>query len=432
MVLGKLRVIRSIGEGGMGMVYEVEHVLTKHRRALKILRAGASPRIVERFVREASAAARIGNPHVAETFDAGTLETGEPYLLMELLEGATLDQRLRRGPLAVGDLAEIVCQACEGVQAAHDAGIVHRDLKPENLFLTVRDGAPFVRILDFGISKFDEGRTGALGITEEGSVMGTPFYMSPEQVRASAAIDARTDIYALGVMLYECSCGVRPYDAEHLAQLAVLIHEGKPLPLQQRQPALPAAFCDIVSRAMSVDRDRRQASARALADELAPFRSVASVAAVIGSTPPSRIVVRPSQRPAGSGAAPAPPATPSMDAALAATLAKEPAARRRGRANVLTALGVAVFVGAAGIVVATRSGRPGAAVASPTESAAPVHTPAGFATGAPPPPSAPSPVESVASASLVPLAPPVPCASAAPGAPPARSAGPSGLAPSAS
>src|SRR5580700_7845309 len=209
IVANRLRIVRVIGVGGMGTVYEVEHELTKHHRALKVLQAKAAqqPSVVERFVREASAAGRIANAHIAETFDAGRLESGEPYLLMELIEGETLDARLRReGPIEVGELTDLVHQACEGVHAAHVSGIVHRDLKPENLIVTPRDGAPFVKILDFGISKFDSERTGALGITTEGLVMGTPYYMSPEQLIASPSLDARTDVYSLGVILYECAC----------------------------------------------------------------------------------------------------------------------------------------------------------------------------------------------------------------------------------
>jgi len=225
VVAGKLRIIRTVGAGGMGKVYEVEHELTRHRRALKVLHPSASPNVVERFVREATAAARIGNPHVAETFDAGTLETGEPYLLMELLEGETLEERLRRaGPIPSGELAALIQQACVGIQAAHDAGIVHRDLKPENLFVTSREGQPFVKILDFGISKFDEGRTGAPGITRDGVMLGTPYYMSPEQV-LGAATDARTDVYALGVILYESACGHRPFEAPVVSLYGAANHE---------------------------------------------------------------------------------------------------------------------------------------------------------------------------------------------------------------
>jgi serine/threonine protein kinase len=302
VVAGKFRVVRTLGAGGMGKVYEVEHELTRHRRALKVLHPGASANVIERFLRETTAAARIGNAHVAETFDAGRLESGEPYLLMELLDGETLESRLlRAGPIPPGELADLIYQACEGIQAVHEAGIVHRDLKPDNLFVTSRDGQPFVKIIDFGISKFDEGRTGAPGITKDGAAMGTPYYMSPEQVRG-AATDARTDVYALGVILYECACGRRPFEAPYIEQLAVLIHQGKPIPLEQASSS-SRPFCDVVRTAMAVEPFRRFESARALGDALAPFRARTIVARaasqVAPSTPPGagRVLVRPSPRP---------------------------------------------------------------------------------------------------------------------------------------
>ena len=354
VVAGKLRIVRIVGAGGMGVVYEVEHELTKHRRALKVLhaRAAQQPGVLERFFREASAAGRIGNAHVAEAFDAGRLDSGEPYLLMELVDGETLDQRVQRqGVLRHDELAELIGQACEGVQAAHEAGIVHRDLKPENLIVTTRDGAPFVKILDFGISKFDAERTGSMGITTEGLVMGTPYYMSPEQVRGASLIDVRTDVYALGVILYECSCGVRPYDARSIEALAVFIHEGNAMPLLERRPSLPADFCAIVHHAMAKDRDNRYASARALAEALLPFRARAtrrsdSNAATAG---PSR-VGRPSSRPppaVSSVSAPISSVTPSTDAALAATMGGDAPGRRarKVRAAWLVA-GTAILLGA--------------------------------------------------------------------------------------
>ena len=157
-------------------------------------------------------------------------------------------------------------QACVGVQAAHDRGIVHRDLKPENLFIITRDGKPFVKFLDFGVSKFDAELTGGMGMTKEGSTLGTPFYMPPEQVRGEKDIDARADIYALGVILYECVSGKRPFEAETLPHLALLIHEGKALPLEELRPDLPRDFCDLVRRAMATDRSQRFESAKVLAD----------------------------------------------------------------------------------------------------------------------------------------------------------------------
>jgi serine/threonine-protein kinase len=254
----------------MGAVYDIEHAFTHHRRALKLLHreVAENPGIVARFLREASAAGRIGNPHVVETFDAGTLDSGEPYLVMELLAGQTLTELLEsRGPLPPGEIEPLMLQACSGVQAAHDAGIVHRDLKPDNLFITERDDAPFVKILDFGISKFDTTLTGDHGLTREGSLLGTPYYMPPEQVRG-AAVDERADVYALGVILYECLTGTKPFEADTLPHLSVKIHEGKATPVTELRPDIPQALAAVVVRAMQADRDQRFGSVRELAAAL--------------------------------------------------------------------------------------------------------------------------------------------------------------------
>ena len=373
LVAGKLRILREIGAGGMGAVYEVEHELTKHRRALKVLHPSAAqtPSVVERFLREASAAGRVGNSHIAETFDAGKLESGEPYLLMELLDGETLEQQLQRqGTVDPGELADLICQACEGVQAAHDAGIVHRDLKPENLIVTLRDGAPFVKILDFGISKFDSERTGTLGLTQEGLVMGTPYYMSPEQVRGSSLIDARTDVYALGVILYECACGVRPFDARAIEHLAVLIHEGKPTPLAERRPSLPPAFCSIVHRAMAVDREQRFESARTLALALAPLRRRTLRTPASQSDAP-RLVVRPSRV---TGEAPVSAPLPSTEAALAATMATGVVPGVSGRKPRLRLLAIAgLFALGGGVLVMAHLTKGPSATSAPSSAAMPAY-----------------------------------------------------------
>ena len=263
---GKFKVIRRIGAGGMGSVYEVEHTLTKHRRALKLLsdEMAAMPSIVTRFLREASAAGHIGNPHVVETFDAGVLDAGQPYIIMELLEGQTLADYIgERGSLSVTETCELLIQACEGVAAAHAAGIIHRDLKPENLFLT-GGTKPFVKILDFGISKFDPERTGAFGMTMDGAAMGTPYYMPPEQARGEKSLDAQADVYALGVVLYECLCGAKPFVAETLPHLAILIAEGRYEPASIRRPGLEAQCDAVIGRAMVADRSQRYKSAEEL------------------------------------------------------------------------------------------------------------------------------------------------------------------------
>jgi eukaryotic-like serine/threonine-protein kinase len=306
VVAGKLEIVRRIGEGGMGAVYEVVHQITKHHRAMKVLHpeAGAKAGLVERFFREASAAGRIGNAHIAETFDAGTLANGEPFLVMELLHGETLAARIARGPIDAAELADFALQACDGVAAAHEAGIIHRDLKPENLFITQRDGRAFLKILDFGVSKFQETES-VRALTSDGALIGTPFYMPPEQLEGRGVIDARVDVYALGVILYECAARRRPFEASTLPHLAVLIHEAKPTPLAGLRPDLPAELIAAITRAMHPDPEARFPAARAFADAIAASLP-GPQAAMPGSTP--------SEAPTLLSDAPPPPAVPSANA----------------------------------------------------------------------------------------------------------------------
>jgi eukaryotic-like serine/threonine-protein kinase len=293
LLAGKFRVIQRLGEGGMGSVYEIEHEITKHRRALKMLhpQMAAMPSIVERFLREASAAGRVGNPHIAETFDAGHLETGQPYLVMELLRGEPLSARLARGRLLVQEVVDLIGQACVGVAAAHVAGIVHRDLKPDNLFIIDIDGRPFIKILDFGISKFEHAQTGGMALTKEGAAMGTPYYMAPEQIRGVSNLDARADVYALGVILYECLAGKRPFESEVLTHLAILIHAGDHQALEQLRPDLPPGFADLVRQAMASDRDKRLQTAVELRSKLERYGQISfRTQTHISSLPPPSMV----------------------------------------------------------------------------------------------------------------------------------------------
>jgi len=272
----KLRVVRRLGGGGMGAVYEVEHLITKHRRALKILHRKyiTKPRYVRRLIREAGVAGTLKTPYVVETFDAGVLEDGSAYVLMELLDGRSLLAMMReRGRVPQAELAGIMVQVCEGIQVAHEAGIIHRDLKPDNVYLTRgSDGIERVKILDFGISKFTMlDPQMPSGLTSEGTIIGTPFYMSPEQAIGARDVDGRTDVYALGVIMYEALTGILPYDADSLGPLFIKIHEGKYVPVRQRAPEIDPSFEEVVHRAMHRSRDLRHPTADALRAELVRF-----------------------------------------------------------------------------------------------------------------------------------------------------------------
>ena len=378
---GKFRVIRQIGLGGMGAVYEVEHTLTKHRRALKLLHGEMAeiPAIVTRFLREASAAGHIGNPHVVETFDAGQLDGGEPYIVMELLEGKTLAQLLEQSKLlGLLETCEILLQACDGVSAAHQSGIVHRDLKPENLFL-LKGARPFVKILDFGISKFDPALTGAHGITLDGSTLGTPFYMPPEQVRGDKTIDAQADIYSLGVILYECLAGARPFEADTLPHLAVLIAEGRYIPPRVKRPELPPALDAVVARAMACDRSQRYRSVDELRAALASLRlsgvgpnsgisfGETLAAGSPGSNPP--LGVTPSKPPLaepawsapGSGSAAAELKAPAQTAApLSRTTGGSDSKSSRAPLGLLALLGVVLLLVGLGVLLLQKGEVPSA------------------------------------------------------------------------
>jgi len=274
ILAGKYRVVRFLAEGGMAVVYEAQHIVVKRRFAVKVLRPDFSQRreILARFQREAESAGRIESEHIAAALDFGITGDGSPFIVMEHLTGESLAALLARElHLPVGRAADLCIQACKGVHAAHSAGIIHRDLKPQNLFVCRReDGTDLLKVLDFGIAKLEA--TDAQGAaTRTGTMLGTPFYMSPEQARGDRDAGHRIDVYGLGAVLYEMLSGQKPHPGESHNAILHHIATQPALPLAGRAPELPAPIVEIVHRSLAPDPCERFASAKDLGDALAPF-----------------------------------------------------------------------------------------------------------------------------------------------------------------
>jgi eukaryotic-like serine/threonine-protein kinase len=283
VIAGKYRLERVLGRGGMGVVVLAIHMELDQRVALKFLtkEAAARPEIVARFAREAKAAAKIHSEHVARVFDVGTLPAGTPYVVMEFMDGEDLASVLsRRGPLPVQLAIGYVLEACEAIAEAHALGIVHRDLKPANIFLARRPaGWPIVKVLDFGISK-STFATAQAQLTKTSALMGSPLYMSPEQLMAVKTVDVRSDIWSLGVVLYELVSARMPFEGETLPEvIAAVLHRGHD-PLRTVRPDVPPALEAVVDRCLAKDVAARFDNVGEFAVALAPFgqsRSVVSV-----------------------------------------------------------------------------------------------------------------------------------------------------------
>ena len=253
----KYRIVRLIGEGGMGYVYEGLNLRIKRRVAIKVLNAdiAASADMKRRFEREAQVAAKIGSPHICDVLDLGDLPSGESYLVMEFLEGEGLDSLIdRRGKVPPEELSLLAYQMLEGLAAMHEAGIIHRDVKPANAFISRSVSAAttreVVKLLDFGISKFQNDEA-AKHVTQTGALLGTPVYMSPEQARGERAVDNRSDIYAVGVILYRAITGRLPFEGENFQQLLFKIALEEAPPLAELAPEIDATFRGIVEKAMA-------------------------------------------------------------------------------------------------------------------------------------------------------------------------------------
>jgi serine/threonine protein kinase len=273
VVEGKYRIERLLGRGGMGSVYEARHVTIDRRFAVKFLVEELSTNVslLRRFETEALAAGRLEHPNLTAVTDFGRTAAGAPYIVMEYLSGVDCAGLLRTvGPLPIRRAADIVYQACRGLAVAHAADIVHRDIKPENLFVVdAGDGTDLVKVLDFGIAKL---RTADAGVaTGVGVVMGTCYYMSPEQVRSSGEVDHRTDVWSLGVVLYELLSGHKPFEGKEVGHVFYGIFNDDPAPLDRLRPGLAPGLLAVVERALEKDPDARYPSVTALANDLAPF-----------------------------------------------------------------------------------------------------------------------------------------------------------------
>jgi eukaryotic-like serine/threonine-protein kinase len=283
VINGRYRVIGPLGAGGMAQVYEAEHIKMNHAVALKVLSPEWSqvPELVERFEREARAVVQLQSPNVARVYDVDHLEDGTPFLAMELLHGRDLNVELSsRGALSVVDACDWVRQAAQGMAAAHAQGIIHRDLKPENLFVCDLGSAAgdrkLVKVLDFGLAK--DARRSASRMTAPDSSFGTPYYMSPEQIRSTASVDVRTDVWALGVVLYELLVGTTPFEGDAKAIIAQIMVD--PVPPIVR-PDVPHELREIVMHALAKDPDERFACVEDLADALAPYCPEEPIAMVL-------------------------------------------------------------------------------------------------------------------------------------------------------
>ncbi|MFO0616490.1 MAG: serine/threonine-protein kinase [Polyangiaceae bacterium] len=279
VLAGKYRVDRTLGVGGFGIVVAATHLQLEEKVAIKILlpEAARNPEAAQRFIREAKASVRIRSEHVARVTDVGTFPAEQglqasPYMVMEYLDGCDLSTLVKnRGPQMVPDVCEWIIQGCEAIAEAHGLGIIHRDLKPANLFLTHKvDGAPCIKVLDFGISKIAANEADK-GMTKSSDVMGSPYYMSPEQMRSTRAVDPRSDIWALGAILYEMLAGVPPFDGETMTALIVSIMQEAPRDLLSKRRDIPRPLFEIVYRCLEKDPNRRFQDVSELAGALGPF-----------------------------------------------------------------------------------------------------------------------------------------------------------------
>jgi serine/threonine-protein kinase len=434
MVNSNVRLVRPLGEGGMGRVWVAEHLSLRTNVVVKFMSRDLadSPEAIARFSREAAAASQVKSPHVVQMLDHGVGETGAPYIVMELLEGKDLEQYLRvNGVLATREVVGIVAQLARALTKAHERGIVHRDIKPSNVFLLdAGGGEAFVKLLDFGIAKGSEAAAAGPGpalaatTTRTGTFIGSPYYMSPEQVVGAKDIDFRADLWSLGVVVFEALTGNKPFFADNVGALALRIHRD-PLPVPTKaNPALPSAIDAWFARACARDPKGRFGSAKEMAETLA-------VALTGESIPPGlRIESAASGRSSGRTPVPSPSASSTLRGAADARSETSAGAvlvtsggtaglgvpMTRPRWRVLTAVGLAALV--VGFLLPRLMKRDkGQPIEALSSAAASADAPAVPSHGRPATPPSPAADNLPASAPGTALSP-APVASVAPPAPP--------------
>jgi len=318
VVGGKYRIVRLIGDGGMGAVFEARHEVLCSTVALKFLHPELASRsgLADRFLQEARVSASIQSPHVTRVIDVDQTADGAPYIVMEHLTGETLQQLLDRQLKLPHDQAvDYGLQILSGLEAAHALGVVHRDLKPDNVFVTTTGGGPVLKLLDFGIAKLRQAHEFQRGLTRPGVVMGTPEYMAPEQFYAAERVDHRADLYSLGAMLYEILSGLRPAYGDDVNQIVAQVALGRIKPLLEHEPDLPPGLAGVVHRALEPDPERRFPNATEMRLELARFAGQLSHAGRLAANPEAGSVAPPPvvDAPAPAVSAPAPVAATPFD-----------------------------------------------------------------------------------------------------------------------
>ncbi len=389
----KYRIVRLLGEGGMGAVYEGENIRIRHRVAIKVLHPSVADDSAarERFEREAQAAGHIGSEHIVEVFDLGELPGGARYMVMEFLAGETLAQRVESaGRLSPAVAAPMMLQLLDGLGAAHLAGIIHRDLKPDNVFLQrTKSGGDFVKIVDFGVSKFNALSGAPMSMTRTGAVVGTPYYMSPEQVKGGKNIDHRSDLYSAGVVLFESVTGQLPFLADSFNELMFKIALEPPLDPEIASPGLDPWFASILRKATAREMADRYQSAADFTQAIAEWMQAAQVAPLpsrkgsmsfSGSTPghPVSAVSPAATPPTATSALKISAAAESLGFEKTATsgsvLTPNPLPKRRST-GVVAAIAIVMTLGAAvvgiGLVQSRAAKAPPATAAAAQISAAP-------------------------------------------------------------